>query len=143
MFGTRREKAFDVASARKMLANRPKNDDTHPWISVERLEGKAELIALRHLDDVERRPIEDDVGALSPGIQFDAKAVELRRKFARDGNVAFGHVWLPSLWRMSLVGSGSNSPATSLRLRSLPTGDFGTSLTNTKSRGRLKLARFE
>ena len=65
MFGSRREKAFDVASAGKMLANRPENDDAHPWISVERLEGKAELIALRHLDDVERRPIEDDVGALS------------------------------------------------------------------------------
>src|SRR5262249_60092655 len=37
--------------------------------------------------------------------------------------------------------SGSYSPATSLRRRSLPTGDLGIVLTNTQRRGALYLAR--
>src|SRR5260370_36785843 len=100
-------------------------------------------MALGHDDDVERRPVEDDVGALARCVQFDAEAVEFRRKVADKGNVAFGHVRFPSVREMSSADTVSNSPATSLRLSSLPTGDLGTSLTNTKSRGRLKLARFE
>jgi len=33
---------------------------------------------LRHLDDVERRPVEDDVGTLVLGIDLDPEAVEAR-----------------------------------------------------------------
>jgi len=34
---------------------------------------------LRHLDDVQRRPIEDHVGAFAFGIDLDAKAVKPRK----------------------------------------------------------------
>ena len=40
------------------------------------LEHQPKLVALRHRDDVERRPVEDDVGALARGIDLDAEAVE-------------------------------------------------------------------
>ena len=60
-----------------MLANRAQHDDTYPRIFVKRFEHEAQLVALRHLDDVERRPVENHVGALALGIDIDAKAVEL------------------------------------------------------------------
>ncbi len=45
-------------------------------ILVERLEHEAKLIALVHLDDVERRPVEHDIGAFARRIDLDAEAVE-------------------------------------------------------------------
>ena len=60
-----------------MLAGGAQHDDAHPRILVERLEDQAELIALFHLDDVERRPVEHDIGAFALRIDLDAKAVEL------------------------------------------------------------------
>ncbi len=60
-----------------MLAHRAQHDDAHAGILVERLEHQAKLIALAHLDDIERRPVEHDVGAFARRIDLDAEAVEL------------------------------------------------------------------
>ena len=59
-----------------MLPDGAQHDHAHARVFVERLEHKPQLIALWHLDDVEWRPLEDDVGSLSRGIDFDAEAVE-------------------------------------------------------------------
>ena len=77
MLGRRGEEAGDIAAAGKMLADRAQHDHAHAGILVERLEDQAELIALAHLDDVQRRPVEHDVGAFARRIDLDAKAVEL------------------------------------------------------------------
>src|SRR5580693_296572 len=98
-----------------MLAGRPQHDDAHARILVERLEDETKLIALPHFDDVERRPVENDVGAFARRIDLDAKAVEGLQ--ARVGK--FAHAAVPL--RGETV---SYSPATSLRRSSLPTGDF-------------------
>ena len=72
-------KTLDVAAGGKMLADRAQHDHAHALVLVQRLEHQAELIALRHFDDVERRPVEDDVGALLGDVQFDLEAVERRQ----------------------------------------------------------------
>ena len=74
--GRRLHEALDVAAAGKMLADRAQHDDAHARVLVERLEHQAKLVALRHRDDVERRPVEDDVGALARRVDLDAEAVE-------------------------------------------------------------------
>ena len=100
-----------------MFADRAQHDHAHALVLVQRLEHQAELVALRHFDDVERRPVEDDVGALLGDVEFDLEAVE--RRETRIVEDHFAHAVVP-------VGASiSNSPATSLRRRSLPTGDFG------------------
>ncbi|MNJ78471.1 hypothetical protein D3C77_762340 [compost metagenome] len=43
---------------------------------VERFEGLAQLVALAHGDDVQRRAVEDDVGALAGRVDLDPEAVE-------------------------------------------------------------------
>ena len=48
-----------------MLADGAQHDDAHARIVVERLEDETKLIALSHFDDVERRPVEDNVGAFA------------------------------------------------------------------------------
>jgi len=48
MLGRGLEKAADFAAARKMLAFCPQHDDAHCGISVERLKGNAQLVALHH-----------------------------------------------------------------------------------------------
>src|ERR1700756_2860998 len=53
-----------------------------PGISIERLEHRAQFLALGHRNDVERWPVEDHVGALPLGIQLQAEAFE-----------AFGEPW--------------------------------------------------
>ena len=45
-------------------------------VVVEALEHQPELVALRHRHHVERRPVEDDVGALARFVDLDAEAVE-------------------------------------------------------------------
>ena len=65
MVGRGGEKPADLAAAGKMLAAGPQHDDADPRIGVGHLEGGAQLFALGHRDDVERRPVEDDVGALA------------------------------------------------------------------------------
>jgi hypothetical protein len=70
------EKARDLAAARKMLAGGPQDDDADAGNGVERLEHRAQLLALCHRDDVERWPVEDHIGALPLGIQLQAEAVE-------------------------------------------------------------------
>ena len=124
MLGRGIEKAADLAAARKMLAGGPQHDDADARIGVERLEHGAQLLALGHRDDVERRPVEDHIGALPLGIDLEAEAVETigERRQQRRG---------------SLIYSLRYSPATSSRRKILPTGDFGISATNTYSRGRL------
>ena len=62
-----------------MLADCAQHDHAHRRIFIERLEHEAQLVALRHGDDVERRAIEDHVGALARGVDLDAKAVERRQ----------------------------------------------------------------
>jgi len=68
MLGSRGKKASDVAAAGKMFTNRSQDDNAHPRIGVERLEGQAQLVALWHRDHVERRPVKDDVGTLACGV---------------------------------------------------------------------------
>ena len=79
MLGRGFEKAFDVAAAGKVLADGTQHDDADARVVVDRFEHQAQLVALRHLDDVERRPIENHVGALAFGIDFDAKPVKPRQ----------------------------------------------------------------
>ena len=62
---------------RRNVADRAQHDHAHAPVLVERLENQSQLIALRHLDHVERRPVEDDVGAGARLASIDAKAVEL------------------------------------------------------------------
>src|SRR5580704_6244893 len=122
MLGRGCEKAGDIAAGGKVLADGAQHDDAHARILVERFEDQTKLIALSHFDDVERRPVENDVGAFAGRIDLDAKAVQ--RLQARIGKVS--HAAVP------LRGeTGSYSPATSLRRSSLPTGDFGISVTKT------------
>ena len=59
-----------------MLSLRAQNNHTHPIIFVEPFEDAAQLVALTHGNDIERRAVEDNVGALPRRIDFDAKAVE-------------------------------------------------------------------
>src|SRR5579875_1598384 len=118
-----------------MRADSAQHDDAHPLVLVESLEDKPQLVTLGHLDDVERRSVEDDVRALLAIVELDQKAIE--RLETRIGESHHAHAAVPC------CPSASNSPATSLRRRSFPTGDLGISLTNTYCRGRLKLARPE
>src|ERR1051326_2821915 len=122
-----RQKSGDVAAGRKMLADRAQHDDAHALVLAERFEHGAQLVALRHFDDVERRPIEHHVGALARGVGLEAKAVEcvvfdmpLGKRF---------HAAVPC-WRAS-GASPTYSPAMSFLRNSLPTGDFGISATKT------------
>src|SRR6516225_7496715 len=62
------EKARDLAAARKMLAGGPQHNHADARIGVEPLEHRAQFLALSHRDDVERRPVEDHIGALTLGI---------------------------------------------------------------------------
>ena len=89
------------------------DDDAHARVGIERLEHEAKLVALRHDDDVERRPVEDHIAALARGIDLDAEAVEVRTLMASSHH------------------SLRSSPATSRRRKILPTGDFGISSTKT------------
>ena len=113
-----------------MLAVGAQHDHAHARILVERLEHQPKLVALRHLDDIERRPVEHHVGAFARGVDLDAKAVELLQ--SRIGK--FSHAGVPCWCGAGLTGASdwaAYSPATSLRRKSLPTGDFGISVTKT------------
>src|SRR5580692_10645 len=122
MFGRSFEESRNIAAGGKMLAGRPQHDDAHARILVERFEDETKLVALPHFDDVERRPVENDIGAFAGRVDLDAKAVQ--RLQSRIGK--FTHAAVP------LRGeTGSYSPATSLRRSSFPTGDFGISVTKT------------
>jgi hypothetical protein len=61
-----------------MLADGTQHDDPHLRLFVKRFEHQAQLVALRHFDDVERGPVEDDVGTLALAIDLDPEAVEAR-----------------------------------------------------------------
>jgi hypothetical protein len=126
LLGCRLQEALDVAPAGEMLPGCPQYDDANARIIVQSFEHEPELIALRHRYDVEWRPVEDDVGAFARRVDLDAKAVKRRKARIIEGGAHVG----PSLASAS-PRSGSYSPATSLRRRSLPTGDFGTASTNT------------
>ena len=102
-----------------MLADGAQHDDAHARILVERLEHQAQLIALPHLDDVERRPVEHDVGALARGVDLDAKAVEflvLQTRIGKRGHAAVP-CWRAAGWQVR--STGTYSPATSLRRKQL------------------------
>src|SRR5262249_54792566 len=145
VLGRRLQKSLDVAAAGEMFPRGTQHNDANAPILVQCLEHEAELIALRHGDNIEGRAIEDDVGTLACGIGLDTKCIERSEAGIAGGGV---HVTWPPPFPPAQAGegregdmrSGSYSPAISLRRRSLPTGDFGIASTNTYRRGRLKLA---
>src|SRR5262249_39891420 len=111
------QKSPNISAAGKMLTDGSQHDNPNTCILIQRLEGEAQLIALRHLDDVERRPVENDVGPLLGGINLDVKTVEFaktrikeRRRCAHLGPIFIG---------CGSVRSISYSPTTSLRRSSL------------------------
>ena len=59
-------------------ADRAQDDHPHARVRVHGLEHKANLFALTHLNHVERRPVENDVGALAATIDFDPEPVQVR-----------------------------------------------------------------
>ena len=63
-----------------MLTHRAHHDDAHALVLVQRLEHEAQLVALRHGDDVEGRAVQDDVGALFGFVDLDAEPVQLARR---------------------------------------------------------------
>jgi hypothetical protein len=69
-----------------MLADRPQHDDAHARILVEILEHHPQLVALRHRHHVERRPVENDVGALARFVDLDAKAVQRGKAGVGEGS---------------------------------------------------------
>jgi hypothetical protein len=111
-----------------MLADCPQHDDADAHVLVQRLEHEAQLVALGHLDDVERGPVEDHVSAFARCIDLDAEAVERGKPRIGEGHRC-AHALGPDFWARS-GGSRRYSPATSLRRSNLPTGDFGISATN-------------
>src|SRR5262245_33380494 len=119
--------SLDVASAGEVFADSSQYNYADAVMFIKGLEYKPQLVALRHFDHVERWAIEDDVGTLLVRIQFHAEAVELCQ--ARVGKCHRGHAAVPSWCEPLPDFSISYSPATSLRRKSLPTGDFGMSLT--------------
>src|SRR5581483_8928653 len=122
MLGRGFHEAFDVAAAREVLADRAQHDDAHAGVLVERLENQAQLVALRHLDHIERGAVEDDVRALLALVELHGKAVERRK--AGIGETHDGHAAVPCEWDWS---SPTNSPAVSFLRNSLPTGERGIS----------------
>ena len=115
MLGGGFEETADLATAGKMLAGRAHHDDADAVVGIEPFEGCAQLLALRHVYDIERRTVEDHIGALALGIDLDAETVERCRYYG------VGHP------RHSV----RYSPATSKRRKISPTGDFGISATKT------------
>src|SRR5262245_46925909 len=112
-----------------MFPDRTQDNHAHAVIFIECLEHHPQLIALRHFDDVERRAVENDVGAFLLGIHFHAETVELRQ--ARVGKCERGHVAVPSLSDLTPAFSGPYSPATGLRRNGSPTGDLAMSAPKT------------
>jgi hypothetical protein len=74
MLGGGFEETTDFAAAGKMLAGRAHDDDADALVRFESLEDGAQLLALRHGDDIERRPVEDHIGALA--IDIDPETVK-------------------------------------------------------------------
>src|SRR5262245_19727342 len=105
-----------------MLADRAQHDHAHALVEVERLEGGAELVALPHGDDVERRAVEDDVGALLALVDLDAEAVEIVEE-VRGRPQRAGRHWAVSieLDERGCSCSRSYCPLTRRRLKILPT----------------------
>ncbi|MNF41831.1 hypothetical protein D3C84_228690 [compost metagenome] len=77
VFRRRFEEALDVATAGEVFTHRAQHDDAHVLVCIEGFEDQAQLIALPHGNDVQRRPVEDDVGALAGHIDFNLEAIEL------------------------------------------------------------------
>ncbi len=69
--------AADIAAAGKILSDRTHHDDAYAVVLIECLEHQPELVALRHRHHVERRAVEDDVGAFMRFVDLDLEAVEL------------------------------------------------------------------
>jgi hypothetical protein len=128
------EKALDIATAREVFAVGAHDDHPHALVFIQRFECGAQLVAGMHRNDVQRRPMQDDVGALTCGIDLDREAIELlKQRLAAMGQVSH-FVYSLVVWTVCATGSRSSSsysPADSLRRRILPTGDFGISSTNT------------
>jgi hypothetical protein len=70
------QETLDIAATRKMLAGCSQNDDADARILVQSLEHEPKLIALGHGYDVERRPIENDIGSFALRIDFHAEPVK-------------------------------------------------------------------
>ncbi|MGY4455446.1 hypothetical protein ACVWZR_010106 [Bradyrhizobium sp. i1.3.1] len=59
-----------------MLALAAHHDHADARILVQRLEGQAQLVTLRHRHDVVGRPAQDDIGPLMRLIDLDLEPVE-------------------------------------------------------------------
>ena len=73
----RLHEATDIATAGEMLALAAHDDHADARILVQRLEGQAQLVALRHRHDVVGRTAQNDVGALMRLVDLDLEPVEL------------------------------------------------------------------
>src|ERR1035437_2160103 len=93
MLGRGFQKALDIAAAGEMLADGAQHDHAHARVFVERLKYQAKLVALWHLDDIKRRAMQDDVGALLVGGQFDFEAIEHRQARIVEGH--WSHAAVP------------------------------------------------
>src|SRR4029077_6335345 len=128
MLRRRFHETLDIAAARKMLPDCAHHNNAHVFVLVERLKSYPQLIALWHLDDVERRPVEDNIGAFLSDIDFHTEADECGAAWVGRGHRHLAAV--PLSGKSGGALSVSYSPATSFRRRSLPTGDLGISRTN-------------
>ena len=79
MFQARRETCSGEASRKPRISPPlekcppcPQYDDADPRVGVERLEHGTQLLTLGHRDDIERRAVEDHIGALPRGIATSA-----------------------------------------------------------------------
>src|SRR6478735_6873405 len=85
------------------------------------------LVTLRHRNDVEGWAVQDHVGAFARGIDIHAEAVERGKAGVGESRT---HHAVPGCGAAACADvvvacSGSYSPASSLRRKSFPTGDFG------------------
>ena len=72
-----------VTAAREVFAYRAKHNDANPRIGIQGIEYDAELLRLLHRDDVDWRPVPDDVGAGIRFHQLDVRAVEPNKENLR------------------------------------------------------------
>ena len=67
----------DIAARREMFALRAQDDNADPIIRVQFLEHHAQLVALAHLDHIQGRSVENDIGPLPIRIDLDPEAIKV------------------------------------------------------------------
>jgi len=84
MLGSRVEEAANDAAGGEVLADRAQHDDTNAGILIQGLEHEPQLVTLRHGDGVERRPVENDIGALALRGNLDTETVKVLQSRIRE-----------------------------------------------------------